>query len=145
MKERVRLEETGIKFIDWKERYRRQRLHAKRRGIPFNLTYEQWIMWWGLDLLKRGRGDGKLQMCRYNDEGPYELGNIFKGTCNENSSEKFSNGKAGRRPATLTSEEVAQIKLLLQQGLPQSLIAEEFGTSQRTVTRINQDQYRSKN
>lgn len=134
--------QIGGKFIDCREAYRRQRLHARRRGIPFNLSFHQWVLWWGVDIWKRGRGDGKLQMCRLNDEGCYELGNIYKATCNENSSEKYRNGKAGRKPPSVTDEEVLEIKALLEEGVSQRKIAEQFNTSQRTVLRIKKNLYR---
>ena len=52
---------------------------AKARGIPFLLSYEEWIAWWGDDIIRRGKGRDCLQMQRYGDSGAYELGNIKKG------------------------------------------------------------------
>ena len=62
----------------------RQRSGAKQRGIGWNLTYEQWIEWWGDDIARRGQGYNQLQMQRPADSGPYEIGNIRKGTPREN-------------------------------------------------------------
>lgn len=75
--------------LDNAERYAygQQKSMAKRRDIEFNLTLEEWIEWWGDDFKLRGRGEGKLVMCRLNDEGPYEVGNIYKATGAENTSE----------------------------------------------------------
>jgi hypothetical protein len=57
--------------------YGRYKLHkesAAQRGIPFVLTFEQW---WGLwEPHWKGRAVGALCMCRTNDEGAYELGNV---------------------------------------------------------------------
>lgn len=136
------MERRGGTFIDWYSRYCRQKYHARRRGIPFLLTFSQWIMWWGADIWKRGRGDGKLQMCRRNDEGAYELGNIFKATCNQNSSEKFANGKNGFRPSALTPAQVNLIQQALEKGDSQRFLAKKYGVSQRTINRINLGQYR---
>ncbi len=61
-----------------------QRSGAKTRGIEFLLTFEEWITWWGSDFNKRGKGKDKFCMCRTNDEGAYELGNIYKDTCVQN-------------------------------------------------------------
>jgi hypothetical protein len=64
--------------------YQSQKSNAKRRGIGFLLTFEQWLEWWGDDLEKRGVGQFSLQMQRKADTGPYELGNIRKGTPRDN-------------------------------------------------------------
>jgi hypothetical protein len=64
--------------------FAQHKANAKTRGIGFELTFEQWMEWWGEDLPKRGRGPLDLQMCRKGDAGPYALGNIYKGTAREN-------------------------------------------------------------
>ena len=61
-----------------------QKNKAKRRGIGWELTYEQWRHWWGDDLAKRGQGKDDLQMQRPADSGPYALWNIRKGRPVEN-------------------------------------------------------------
>ena len=85
---------------DWRERnpyyrqpvsektpYWNQKSTARARGIEFNLTFDQWKDWWGEDIDKRGIGEGKLVMARFNDEGAYELGNIKKISSCENTAE----------------------------------------------------------
>ena len=67
-----------------KRQYTQQKAGAKRRGIEFLLTFEQWLEWWGNDLERRGTGEFDLQMCRKLDAGPYSLENIYKGTASEN-------------------------------------------------------------
>ncbi len=67
-----------------KTAYSQQKFHATRRGIDWNLTFEQWIEWWGDDIDKRGRGADLLCMARHGDAGPYEIGNIYKATMQEN-------------------------------------------------------------
>lgn len=61
-----------------------QKGQAKERGIEFKLTFEEFCDFWGDDFDKRGRGGEALQMCRYNDEGPYSVDNIYKATALEN-------------------------------------------------------------
>ena len=61
-----------------KQNYASQKCSAKKRGIDFNLTYDEWYDFWiksGKAHL-RGRGTDKYCMARHNDTGPYELGNI---------------------------------------------------------------------
>ena len=71
-----------------KARYRDQRRSAKERGIPFNLTYEEWYNWYlsqGVDKnIRQGKDGNCWCMCRYNDSGPYELGNIYLDTNSNN-------------------------------------------------------------
>jgi len=72
-------------------KYTSQKGHAKHRGIEFNLTFEEWMDWWGDDFDKRGRGKDDLVMARIGDTGPYELGNIKKITFSENRREAYTN------------------------------------------------------
>ena len=78
--------------------YDRQRYGARSRGIGWELTFEQWLEWWGADIERRGRGRDDLQMCRDLDAGPYALGNIHKGTMHSNVK------TAGRMHANRASE-----------------------------------------
>ena len=72
-------------WLDERVAYSNQKAKAKRRGIPFNFEFKEWILWWGLDYGKRGTSTGHgLVMARYNDTGPYELGNVFKCTNAQN-------------------------------------------------------------
>lgn len=62
----------------------KQRRSAKLRNIKWELTFEEWTKWWGVDIKFRGRYKNSLCMCRYNDAGPYSLGNIYKGSMSHN-------------------------------------------------------------
>jgi len=61
-----------------------QRHTSKQRGVEFNLSFEEWCDFWGADFIFRGIKNDDLQMCRYGDEGPYEIGNIYKDTKENN-------------------------------------------------------------
>ncbi len=67
-----------------RQKFHAQRGQAKRRGIEWQLTFEQWFQWWGEDLDKRGPRAWQLSMQRVGDAGPYALGNIRKGTPKDN-------------------------------------------------------------
>lgn len=60
---------------------------AKKRGIDFLLTFDQWLSWWQdtgkLEL--RGKRRGEYQMCRIGDTGPYSIENIYCDTVSNNS------------------------------------------------------------
>lgn len=59
-------------------KYRQHQKNAKRRGVPFEITFDQWwAVWeasgkWSLRGLKRGT----WVMGRHNDQGPYAIGNV---------------------------------------------------------------------
>lgn len=57
---------------------------AKRRGVGFLLSFEEWWgIWepfWGM----RGKGKDCLVMCRYMDEGPYSKDNVYIDTYSNN-------------------------------------------------------------
>jgi len=71
-------------FNKYFKSYQAQKSGAIRRGIEWKLTFREWRDWWGDDIDKRGRGANQLQMQRFNDTGPYALGNIVKGTPAQN-------------------------------------------------------------
>ena len=60
------------------ENFRWQRQSAKGRGIEFDMTFGEWLNFWGDDIDRRGKGKGCLVMARYNDTGPYKIGNVSK-------------------------------------------------------------------
>jgi len=77
-----------------KKRFTYSQFGAKKRGIAFLLTFEEWYQWWfqnGVDKndpsiggLKRNQLT-ELCMCRFNDTGPYALNNIYCSTRSQNS------------------------------------------------------------
>ena len=67
-----------------------QRHTSKQRGIRFELTFEEFVTFWGFNFDRRGKGLDDLCMGRFGDEGPYRVGNIYVTSNSEN--------KAGARP-----------------------------------------------
>lgn len=61
-----------------KIKYRKQKHHAKKRGIQFLLTFDEWYKIWNDSghLPERGRSAGKYCMARFGDIGPYAIGNV---------------------------------------------------------------------
>jgi hypothetical protein len=55
-----------------------QRTNAKKRGIKWKLSYNEWINIWtrSKKLAKRGRNAGCYVMSRFGDKGPYSVGNV---------------------------------------------------------------------
>lgn len=69
------------------KKYTSQKYLAGKRGIDWQFTYEEWIDWWGTDIVNRGPKSGQLVMARTGDIGPYHPSNVRKATVEENVSE----------------------------------------------------------
>jgi hypothetical protein len=61
-----------------------QKSNAKKRGIEWQFTFEEWIAFWGDDINKRGTGHDRLCMQRFHDKGPYHPLNVKKGYARDN-------------------------------------------------------------
>jgi hypothetical protein len=87
------LSEAKRKYIDHKHR-------AAKRGIEFTLSFEDWNAWFlqhGVDKSQHRNGQqtrDDICMCRRNDSGAYELGNIYAATRAENSHHRAVFGTA---------------------------------------------------
>jgi hypothetical protein len=72
-----------------KQKYNDHKARAKRRGILFAMTFDEWFDVWTIsgkwDL--RGSGKGKYCMCRVGDTGGYTIDNVFIGAFEKNSSD----------------------------------------------------------
>jgi hypothetical protein len=67
------------------------RRNARVRGIGFELTLWQWWTIWRDSgrWPERGHGAEKYAMCRFNDVGPYAVGNVYIATNSQNSKDRF--------------------------------------------------------
>jgi len=79
------LTEIDLKLA--RRNFNAQRVRARQRDIEWHFKFEEWVSWWGEDIHDRGRTSDKLQMCRYNDQGPYSPANVRKATKAENNRE----------------------------------------------------------
>ena len=68
-------------------KYSKHKTSAKERGVPFLLTFDEWWGVWKYYWHMRD-GTGNLHMCRTNDEGGYELGNVRIDTKGNNTRER---------------------------------------------------------
>lgn len=84
-----------------KQAYLKQKSKAKTRNIEFQFTFEEWVTWWGTDIVNRGNRKGKLCMARFNDTGAYHPNNVRKATHEENVIE-------GHKGKTWTAEQKAK-------------------------------------
>lgn len=114
---------------------------AKKRGIGFEFTYEQWVTWWKKHLgpewfTLRGRNTDQYVMARFGDKGPYAIGNVRCATGEQNRKEGLM--RQGRGYAKLTEEQVRVIYLMVKSG-PRGTamrMSEQFKVTDRTVRDI---------
>lgn len=77
-----------------RRQFETQRDNAARRGIGFELTFEQWCEIWESSgkYPQRGTLVGQYGMQRYWDSGPYRVGNVEIGTPTENQRTRGNRG-----------------------------------------------------
>jgi hypothetical protein len=82
---------------------------AKRRGIPFELTFDEWMTIWDASgrFKERGRLRHEYHMARHGDVGPYAVGNVKIITASQNIKE--IKGKKGRKMPPRSAEHAAKI------------------------------------
>lgn len=71
-------------------KYQAHKGDAKRRGIPFKLTFKEWLSIWRRSrrINQMGYHSGQYVMSRFGDVGAYEVGNVRITTCNKNAAER---------------------------------------------------------
>lgn len=73
-----------------KQAYRNQIRDAIKRDISFEMSFNEWYQWWlshGID--KNVDINHSLCMCRFKDQGPYKLDNVYLGTRSQNTKEAW--------------------------------------------------------
>jgi hypothetical protein len=74
-------------------RYLEHRDNARKRGIPFKLTFKQWFALWEESgkWKQRGNRTGQYCMARPGDKGAYEVGNVVIILNEDNRAERNKN------------------------------------------------------
>lgn len=79
--------------------YRIQKKTALARGVPWEITFPEWLQVWAEsgNLHLRGNRKGLYCMARNGDIGPYKVGNVRIALFEENSAEAMPNFKLKQR------------------------------------------------
>ena len=74
------------KLKKMKRAYSRQKANSRQRNIPWEYTFDEWVLKWEQSgkWEQRGRLGHQYVMCRYNDVGPYSFTNTKIDTCLNN-------------------------------------------------------------
>lgn len=69
-----------------KGQYAKHKENARRRGVDFLLSFDEWWSLWEKSghYRQRGNRNGRYVMSRMNDVGPYAVGNVFIATFSSN-------------------------------------------------------------
>lgn len=83
-----------------------QRRAARRRGIAFLLSFDEWLLIWEQSghLHERGCHRGEYVMARPGDTGAYEVGNVEIVTCSTN----LYDGNIGRVHSLATRQRMSE-------------------------------------
>ena len=112
---------NGIKMTPVERQFYNQRYSAtKRRNIEWHFTFEEWLAWWGDDIVNHGPHRDQLVMARHGDTGPYHPDNVRKATNAENvreaqkgkvwseeSRKKLSESRKGKKHSVETKEKIS--------------------------------------
>lgn len=77
--------------------YAEHKYNARRRGIPWGFTFEEWWAVWESSGFWSQRGRGKYVMARRGDAGPYSAANVEIITSSKNISDAHKNGRVPRQ------------------------------------------------
>jgi hypothetical protein len=91
VRQQLTRQERVFSFMDLKtakRKYDSHRANAGKRGIPFELTFDEWLGVWGDKLDRRGNHKDELVMCRNGDRGAYAVGNVRIASPAENAQDR---------------------------------------------------------
>lgn len=78
--------------------YNQHRRGAKKRGIAFELSFDDWVKIWEESGHLEERGPNGYNMCRFKDEGPYHKDNVYIAHNTQNKRDAWENGKLSHPP-----------------------------------------------
>ena len=115
------------------EKYIKQVQHASDRGIPWSMSYEEWLEMWLLSgkWEERGRKSGQYCMCRLGDTGPYSKKNCFIGLTDNNQQERWEDARK-----VLKEDWIKIYESYQNTGRTQYEVAEMYGVDQSAISKI---------
>jgi hypothetical protein len=128
-----------------RKRFGEQRRNARRRGIAWSLTFEEWWAVWDASgkWPQRGKRRGQFCMSRHGDQGPYAAGNVFIQERSENDREREAKRTVRPRlcgssnPASvLTAAKVRLVRKLLAAGWTGRAVARRLKVAETTISAI---------
>ena len=116
---------------------------AKRRGIGFDFSFEEWVKWWEYNIgpdwpSLRGKKRGQYCMARKGDKGSYEINNVECKLVEENCNDRAKNGTApfGENNGTSKLTEKQVLEIFFSDERDQNVLAERYGVVQTLISQI---------
>ena len=103
-----------------RERFKWHRNSSKKRGIEFQFSFEEWYNWWlsnGIDKNQPtvSTNSNTLCMCRFNDEGPYSVDNVYCATISQNSKDATPIPHDGKKKRLQTPKGIFESRIAAAQ------------------------------
>lgn len=113
-----------------------QKFHAKKRGIAFLLTYEEWFNVWELSgkYHLRGKSPDSYCMGRVNDSGAYEVGNVEIVKVSNNLRTQLVSGQ--HKHVKMTKAKVGEMRNKYLHGATCKSLATIYGIDASQVSRL---------
>jgi hypothetical protein len=82
----------------------RNKTDANGNPVEMRMTFDEWYSFWqdSGHWEERGRKKGQYCMCRLNDLGHYEIGNVYIAKCEENVRDYNESGRRGQSKESLS-------------------------------------------
>ena len=115
--------------------YIQQMYNAKRRNIPFEISFDEWCYIWEQSgkWNQRGRGKGKYCMSRIGDTGSYSVNNVFIQESTKNSGDKFRGTKQSLETKSRRSNTLKGVKHSPERCLANSLGQLKYRAKLKTI------------
>jgi hypothetical protein len=143
----------NVRIATPRNKYSVHKACAKRRGIAFELTFEEWFEIWEVSghFEKRGRSRHEYHMARHGDRGAYAVGNVKIITASQNIKEikgkkgrkmpprsaehrrKISEANTGKKASAKTRKKLS----VMRKGVKMNLSAEERARRSVAITKLN--------
>ena len=123
--------------------YQMQKKRAKRRGILFLLTFEEWLDIWVSSghWEQRGRGADKYCMSRVGDLGGYEVGNVFIQLHSDNVKDAWTNSKADERKAKMKeAQSRPEVKAKMKEALARPEVRAKYSGDNNYKAKLTKEQ-----
>lgn len=74
-------------------KYSAQKYQAERRGVKWQITFDEWFSIWEVSGKWDERGSDGYCMCRKGDVGPYHKDNVYIALASQNKQDAWFNNK----------------------------------------------------
>jgi len=131
-----------------RQAFRQQKASARRRGLRFEFTYDEWVAWWqhhlGDDWMsKKGCRRGQYVMARFKDKGPYTWSNT-KCILSEDNHIEYNKNRKYSGGWKYKELKMAVVIMIYLDERRYAEIADEFKVTKHRIQCVKQKHYYSR-